>query len=39
MTTKGKKLTILEKVKVIFEVENNPNKPAIEIVRKFNGRK
>jgi hypothetical protein len=24
------------KVKIIHEVENNPNTPAIEIVRKFN---
>jgi hypothetical protein len=39
MATKRKKLTILEKVKIIHEVENNPNTPAVEIVRKFNGRK
>jgi hypothetical protein len=31
MVTKRKKLTILEKVKIIYEVENNPNMPAIEI--------
>jgi hypothetical protein len=36
MATKRKKLTILEKVKIIHEVENNPNTPAIEIARKFN---
>jgi hypothetical protein len=27
----------LEKVKIIHEVENNPNTPAIEIAWKFNG--
>jgi hypothetical protein len=33
MATKRKKLTTLEKVKIIHEVENNPNTmPAIEIV-------
>jgi hypothetical protein len=31
MATKRKKLTILEKVKIVHEVENNPNTPAIEI--------
>jgi hypothetical protein len=36
MVTKRKKLTILEKVKIIHEVENNPNTPAIAIARKFN---
>jgi hypothetical protein len=30
MATKRKKLTILEKVKIIHEVENNPNMPATE---------
>jgi hypothetical protein len=35
MATKRKKLTILEKGKIIHEVENNPNKPAIEIVQTF----
>jgi hypothetical protein len=39
MVTKRKKLTMLHKVKIIHEVENNPNTPAIEIARKFNGRK
>jgi hypothetical protein len=39
MATKTKKLTILEKVKIIHKVENNPNTPAIEITQKFNGRK
>jgi hypothetical protein len=39
MATKRNKLTILEKVKIIHEVENNPNTLAIEIPRKFNGRK
>jgi hypothetical protein len=39
MAIKRKKLTILEKVKIIHEVENNPNTPAIEIARKFIGRK
>jgi hypothetical protein len=29
MATKRMKLTILEKVKIIHEVENNPNTPAI----------
>jgi hypothetical protein len=29
MATKRKKLTILEKVKIIHEVENNPNTPMI----------
>jgi hypothetical protein len=37
MATKRKKLTILEKVKIIHEVENNPNTPVIKIARKFNG--
>jgi predicted DNA-binding ArsR family transcriptional regulator len=36
MATKRKKLTILEKVKIIHEVENNPNTSVIEIVRKLN---
>jgi hypothetical protein len=36
MACKRKKLTILEKVKIIHEVENNPNMPAIEIEQKFN---
>jgi hypothetical protein len=36
MATKRKKLTILENVKIIHKVENNPNTPAIKIVRKFN---
>jgi centromere protein B len=36
MATKRKKLTILEKAKIIHEVENNPKTPAIEIARKFN---
>jgi hypothetical protein len=31
MATKRKKLTILGKVKIIHEVENNPNMPAVEI--------
>jgi hypothetical protein len=31
MATKRKKLTILEVVKIIHDVENNPNTPAIEI--------
>jgi hypothetical protein len=39
MATKRKKLTILEKVKIIHEVENNPNTPAIEIAQEFNRRK
>jgi hypothetical protein len=39
MATIRKKLTILEKVNIIHEVENNPNMPAIEIAQKFNGRK
>jgi hypothetical protein len=36
MATKRKKLTILEKVKIVHKVENNPNTPAIETARKFN---
>jgi hypothetical protein len=36
---KRKKLTILEKVNIIHEVENNPNMPATEIAKKFTGRK
>jgi hypothetical protein len=36
MATKRKKLTILEKVKIIHEMENNPNTSVIEIARKFN---
>jgi hypothetical protein len=32
MATKRKKLTVVEKVKIIHEVENNPNTSAIEIV-------
>jgi hypothetical protein len=39
MATKRKDLTMLKKVKIIHEVENNPNTPPIEIARKFNGRK
>jgi hypothetical protein len=39
MASKRNKLTVLEKVKIIHEVENNPNTPAIEIAQKFNGRK
>jgi hypothetical protein len=39
MAAERKKLTILEKVNIIQEVENNPNTPVIEIARKFNGRK
>jgi hypothetical protein len=39
VATERKKLTILEKVKIIDEVENNPNTQAIEIARKFNVRK
>jgi hypothetical protein len=39
MATKRKKLKILEKVNIIHEVENNPNRQAIEIACKFNGRK
>jgi hypothetical protein len=39
VATKRKKLTILKKVKIIHEVENNPNMPATEIAQKFNGRK
>jgi hypothetical protein len=39
MATKRKKLTILEKVNIVHEVENNPNMPTIEKARKFNGRK
>jgi hypothetical protein len=39
MVNKRKKLTILEKVKIIHEVENNPSTPMMEIARKFNGRK
>jgi hypothetical protein len=35
VATKRKKLTILEKVKIIHEVENNPNTPATEIAQKF----
>jgi hypothetical protein len=35
-TSKRKKLTIAEKVKIIQEVEKNPSMPAIEIARKFN---
>jgi hypothetical protein len=31
MATKRKKLTILEKVKIVHEVKYNPNMPAIEI--------
>jgi hypothetical protein len=31
VATKRKKLTTLEKVKIIHEAENNPNMPAIEI--------
>jgi hypothetical protein len=31
MATKRRKLTILEKVKIIHEVENNPNTLEIEI--------
>jgi hypothetical protein len=34
MATKRKKLTVLEKVKIIHEVENNLNTPAIERVEK-----
>jgi hypothetical protein len=36
MATKRKKLIILEKVKIIHEVENNSNMPAIQIAQKFN---
>jgi hypothetical protein len=36
MATKRKKLTILEKVKIIHKMENNPKTPAIEIALKFN---
>jgi hypothetical protein len=32
MATKRKKLTILEKVNIIHEVENNPNTPVTEIM-------
>jgi hypothetical protein len=39
MATKRMELTILEKVKIIHEVENNPNTLTIEIAQKFNGRK
>jgi hypothetical protein len=39
MATKRKKLTILEEVNIMHEVENNPNIPVIEIAQKFNGRK
>jgi hypothetical protein len=39
MATKRNKLTVLEEVKIIHEVENNPNNLAIEIMQKFNGRK
>jgi hypothetical protein len=35
-TSKRKKLTIAEKVKIIQEVENSPSTPAIEIAQKFN---
>jgi hypothetical protein len=35
-TSKRKKLTIAEKVKIIQEVEKNPSMPAIEIAQKFN---
>jgi hypothetical protein len=35
-TSKMKKLTIAEKVKIIQQVEKNPSTPAIEIARKFN---
>ena len=35
-TSKRKKLTIAEKVKIIQEVEKNPSTPAIEIAQKFN---
>jgi hypothetical protein len=37
MATKRKKLTILEKVNIIHEVENNPNMPVIETAQKCNG--
>jgi hypothetical protein len=36
MATKRKKLTILEKVKIIHKVENNSNMPAVEIAQKCN---
>jgi hypothetical protein len=32
MAIKRKKLTILGKVNIIHEVENNPHMPAVEIV-------
>jgi hypothetical protein len=35
-TSKRKKLTIVEKVKIIQEVEKNPSMPTIEIAQKFN---
>jgi hypothetical protein len=35
-TSKMKKLTIVEKVKIIQEVEKNPSMPTIEIAWKFN---
>jgi hypothetical protein len=31
MAAKRKNMTILEKVKIIHKVENNPNMPTIEI--------
>jgi hypothetical protein len=31
MATERKKMTILEKVKIIHKEKNNPNMPAIEI--------
>jgi hypothetical protein len=35
-TSKRKKLTIAEKVKIVQEVQKNPSTPATEIARKFN---
>jgi hypothetical protein len=35
MAIKRKKLTILDKVKIIHKVENNQKMPATEIARKF----
>jgi hypothetical protein len=35
-TSKRKKLTIVEKLKIIQEVAENPSTPKIEFARKFN---
>jgi hypothetical protein len=36
MAAKRRKPTILEKVKIIHKLDNNPKMPAIKIAQKFN---